>query len=108
MPTRDRGSPSAPTWGQRSRHCPGSVSASSSLAPSSWPAASYSSSGRSEEGAMSSPTITVPAPRELAGLDEATDRYAGIKQYSFGQVVAVWAAAAIPMGVLAWIVAPAL
>jgi len=57
---------------------------------------------------MSSPTITVPAPRALSDLDEATDRYAGIKQYSLGQIVAVWAAAAVPMGVLAWIVAPAL
>jgi uncharacterized protein len=53
-------------------------------------------------------TITVSAPRALSGLDEATDRYAGIKQYSLGQIVAVWAAAAVPMGVLAWIVAPSL
>ena len=57
---------------------------------------------------MSSPTITVPAPRTLSGLDEATDRYAGIKQYTLTQIIAVWAAAAVPMGVLAWIVAPAL
>src|SRR5262245_63558867 len=57
---------------------------------------------------MSSPTITIPAARALSDLDEATDRYAGIKQYSLGQIVAVWAAAAVPMGVLAWIVAPAL
>ena len=56
---------------------------------------------------MSSPTITVPAPRALEGLDEATDRYAGIKQYSIGQILGVWAAAAIPMAVLAWVVAPA-
>src|SRR5262245_50018956 len=57
---------------------------------------------------MSSPTVTLSAPRALSGLDEVTDRYAGIKQYSLGQIVAVWAAAALPMGVLAWIVAPAL
>ena len=57
---------------------------------------------------MSSPTITVPVPRTLSGLDEATDRYAGIKQYTLTQIIAVWAAAAVPMGVLAWIVAPAL
>ena len=57
---------------------------------------------------MSTPTITVPAPRGLSGREEAVDRYARIKQYSFGQIVAVWAAAALPMGVLAWIVAPAL
>ena len=55
---------------------------------------------------MSTPAITLPAPRALSGLDEAADRYEGIKQYSLGQIVAVWAAAAVPMGVLAWIVAP--
>jgi CAAX protease family protein len=57
---------------------------------------------------MSSPTITVPAPRALPLFDEATDRYADLKQYSVGQIVAIWAAAAVPMGVLAWFVAPAL
>jgi uncharacterized protein len=57
---------------------------------------------------MSTPTNTIPAPRALSGLEEAVDRYAGIKQYSLGQIVAVWAAATLPMGVLAWIVAPAL
>ncbi|MFN2112635.1 MAG: lysostaphin resistance A-like protein [Anaerolineales bacterium] len=31
-----------------------------------------------------------------------------IPQYSFGKVIAVWAAAAIPMGLLGWVVAPAL
>jgi membrane protease YdiL (CAAX protease family) len=57
---------------------------------------------------MSTPTITIPAPRGLSGLEEAVDRYDGIRQYSLGQIVAVWAAAAVPMGVLAWIVAPSL
>jgi membrane protease YdiL (CAAX protease family) len=57
---------------------------------------------------MSTPTVTVPAPRELSRLEEAVDRYEGIKQYSLWQILAVWAAAALPMGVLAWIVAPAL
>jgi membrane protease YdiL (CAAX protease family) len=38
---------------------------------------------------------------------ERTDeRYAAVRQYSLGQILAVWAAAAVPMGVLAWIVAP--
>ncbi len=31
-----------------------------------------------------------------------------IRQYSLAQILAVWAAAAVPMGVLAWIVAPLL
>jgi len=57
---------------------------------------------------MSSPTVAVPAPRELSNAEATTDRYAGIRQYSLGQIGAVWAAAAIPMGALAWIVAPAL
>jgi uncharacterized protein len=36
------------------------------------------------------------------------DRYAAVRQYSLAQILGVWAAAAIPMGVLAWIVAPLL
>ena len=31
-----------------------------------------------------------------------------VRQYSLAQILGVWAAAAIPMGVLAWIVAPLL
>ena len=34
------------------------------------------------------------------------DRYAGIRQYSLAQILGVWAAAAIPMGVLSWVIAP--
>jgi membrane protease YdiL (CAAX protease family) len=36
------------------------------------------------------------------------ERYAAVRQYSLAQILAVWAAAAVPMGVLAWIVAPLL
>jgi membrane protease YdiL (CAAX protease family) len=35
-------------------------------------------------------------------------RYAPLRQYSLAQILAVWAAAAIPMAVLAWVVAPLL
>ncbi len=35
-------------------------------------------------------------------------RYAPVSQYSLAQILAVWAAAAIPMAVLAWLVAPLL
>jgi uncharacterized protein len=35
-------------------------------------------------------------------------RYAAVRQYSLAQILGVWAAAAIPMGVLAWVVAPLL
>jgi uncharacterized protein len=48
------------------------------------------------------PTAVVaaePAPREV-------DRYDAVQQYSLRKILAVWAAAAIPMGVLSWIVAP--
>jgi CAAX protease family protein len=33
-------------------------------------------------------------------------RYAAVRQYSLAQILGVWAAAAVPMGVLAWIIAP--
>lgn len=36
------------------------------------------------------------------------DRHEAVRQYSLGQILAVWAAAAVPMGALAWIVAPLL
>src|SRR5215204_1647318 len=35
-------------------------------------------------------------------------RYAAVRQYSLVQILAVWAAAALPMGALAWVVAPLL
>jgi CAAX protease family protein len=38
----------------------------------------------------------------------SVDPYEAVKQYSLKQILAVWAAAAVPMGVLAWIVAPLL
>ena len=38
--------------------------------------------------------------------NEDGGRYEHVKQYSLAQILAVWAAAAVPMGVLAWIVAP--
>ena len=59
-------------------------------------------------GVMSSPTVTIPASRAVSSAEDAADRYEGIKQYSLGQIAAVWAAAALPMGVLAWIVTPAI
>ena len=59
-------------------------------------------------GVMSTTTITASAPAVAAERVEEVDRYAGIKQYSLGRILAVWAAAALPMGILAWIVAPAL
>ncbi len=40
---------------------------------------------------------------ESAGASDA-----GVRQYSIGQILGVWAAAAVPMGLLAWGVAPLL
>ena len=57
---------------------------------------------------MSTASVTATAPRVLAGREEAVDRYQAIKQYSVAKILGVWAAAALPMGVLAWVVAPAL
>jgi membrane protease YdiL (CAAX protease family) len=37
---------------------------------------------------------------------EESDRYAAVRQYSLAQILGVWAAAAVPMGLLAWVVAP--
>jgi CAAX protease family protein len=37
---------------------------------------------------------------------DQVDRHQFVRQYSLAQILGVWAAAAIPIGVLAWIVAP--
>jgi CAAX protease family protein len=39
-------------------------------------------------------------------MDDETGRYEAVRQYSLAQILAVWAAAAIPMGILSWVVAP--
>jgi uncharacterized protein len=57
---------------------------------------------------MSTPSIATPAVFPRAGHKEEVDRYEAVRQYSLAKIVGVWAAAAVPMGVLAWIVAPAL
>ena len=68
----------------------------------------HTSTSKREGGVMSTTTIAVPAAAAAAERAGDVDRYAGIKQYSLAQILAVWAAAAIPMGILAWIVAPAI
>jgi membrane protease YdiL (CAAX protease family) len=55
---------------------------------------------------MSTPTIATPAVGFRAAPKEEVDRYAAVRQYSLGQLIALWAAAAGPMAILAWIVAP--
>src|SRR5262245_61914520 len=57
-------------------------------------------------------TPTAPPPEALLPAkaaepaDGEADRYEGIQQYSLKKIIGVWAASAIPMGVLAWVVAP--
>jgi uncharacterized protein len=48
--------------------------------------------------------VSAVTEHEPAGNDD--ERYAAVRQYSLAEILAVWAAAAIPMGVLAWVVAP--
>jgi uncharacterized protein len=63
---------------------------------------------------MSAHSVTTPPPevasppRTAEPVRAEADRYEGIEQYSLKKIVAVWAAAAVPMGVLAWVVAPLL
>jgi CAAX protease family protein len=59
-------------------------------------------------GVMSTPNIAVAAPRELTQPTVEVGRYEAVKQYSVAQILGVWAAAALPMGAFAWIVAPRL
>jgi membrane protease YdiL (CAAX protease family) len=54
------------------------------------------------------PPEAVPQARTAEPVDREAERYVGIEQYSLKKIVAVWAAAAVPMGVLAWVVAPLL
>src|SRR3712207_3120485 len=48
-------------------------------------------------------TMTTLPPKQ-----EDDARYAAVRQYSLAQILAVWAAAAIPMAVLAWGITPLL
>jgi membrane protease YdiL (CAAX protease family) len=59
------------------------------------------------EGGVMAATITATAPQAVLDREEDV-RYQAVKQYSLAQTLGVWAAAAIPMGVLAWVVAPIL
>ena len=50
-----------------------------------------------------------PAPARAAPAKappREEDRYESVSQYTLRQIVGIWAAAAVPMGVLAWVVAP--
>ena len=59
----------------------------------------------SSQGVPDSPVARQNAAPAEDTLDE---RYSAVRQYSLAQILGVWAAAAIPMAVLAWVVAPLL
>lgn len=52
--------------------------------------------------------VTVPSSPTAGPRDEPFDRFRGVRQYSGAQILAVWAAAALPMGVASWVIAPRL
>jgi hypothetical protein len=52
-----------------------------------------------------SPAFETPS---AAPLDEPVNRYGAVRQYSLAKIVGVWAAAALPMGFLAWVCVPLL
>jgi len=57
---------------------------------------------------MAAHAVITPA-RDLAqAIDADAARYEGIEQYSRKKVLTVWAAAALPMALLAWVAAPLL
>ncbi len=57
---------------------------------------------------MSTPSIAAQPAFAFARGEEEIDRYEAVRQCSLAQILAIWAAAAVPMAVLAWLVAPAL
>jgi len=53
-------------------------------------------------------SVTTQSVDPPTARDQEVDRYQAVRQYSLKKIIAVWAASAIPMGVLAWVVAPLL
>jgi uncharacterized protein len=62
--------------------------------------------GASGSGLRRSAVAPAARPATPMGVEPAVSKVA-IPQYGLGRILAVWAAAALPMGVLAWLVAPA-
>jgi membrane protease YdiL (CAAX protease family) len=71
---------------------------------------SSTTGGRHRTGEDTGMSITLTTRPTTAQTDRPSetrrDRYSAVKQYSRKQILGVWAAATVPMGVLAWIVAP--
>jgi membrane protease YdiL (CAAX protease family) len=56
---------------------------------------------------MHAPTIVAPPVAAQPGAARSTGRFP-LPQYSLGQILCIWAAAALPMALLAWVAAPLL
>ena len=56
---------------------------------------------------MQAPTIAAPPPAAQPTAARSTGR-SEVPQYSLRQILSIWAAAALPMALLAWVVAPLL
>lgn len=50
--------------------------------------------------------VAMASPGAVRRPVDDGDRYTGVRQYSLSQIIGVWAAAVVPMGILAWVVAP--
>jgi membrane protease YdiL (CAAX protease family) len=55
---------------------------------------------------MATPSVATSAAPPVAFREEAADRNEAVPQYSLLRIVVLWVAAAGPMAVLAWVVAP--
>jgi membrane protease YdiL (CAAX protease family) len=53
-------------------------------------------------------SVTTEPVHPPAAPDQEVDRYDAVRQYSLREILFVWAAAAIPMGLLSWVAAPLL
>jgi len=53
-------------------------------------------------------SVTTQSVHPPTARDQEVDRYQALRQYSLRKIIGVWAASAIPMGVLVWVVAPLL
>ena len=61
-----------------------------------------------DDGSSRIPDSPVARQNAAPAEDTLDERYSAVRQYSLAQILGVWAAAAIPMAVLAWVVAPLL
>jgi len=61
-----------------------------------------------DDGSSLTPDSPVGRQNAVPAEEALDERYLAVRQYSLAQILGVWAAAAIPMAVLAWVAAPLL